>query len=77
MNPLSDLVKKGRGVSKEGRTSQERAFNTIKEKLRQAPILRFSDYDHHFILYTDVSEHSVGGCFAQKVDADGERSLFF
>ena len=39
---------------------QQRVFEYLKERLIQAPILIYSDFEKLFILYTDTSETGLG-----------------
>ena len=45
---------------------QQQAFEEIKQKLIESPILRFPDLDKKFYLTTDASSISVGAVLAQK-----------
>jgi hypothetical protein len=35
---------------------QQRAFDFLKERLLQAPIFTYSDFEQPFIIYTDASD---------------------
>ena len=47
-------------------SEQENAFNTLKRKMMETPILAHPDYDKEFILYTDASYQELGFILAQK-----------
>ena len=53
---------------------QEKAFNILKQKMMEAPILAHPDYDKEFILYTDASYIGLGFILAQK-DKQGKEYL--
>jgi hypothetical protein len=57
-----------------GGWSQEcqKAFDTIKEKLTQAPILRRPDYSRLFELHTDWSGVGLGAVLVQRADQGRE-----
>ena len=48
--------------------SQEWAFNDIKHLLSSEPILKLPDLNKKFILQTDASNRSLGGCILQEHD---------
>jgi len=48
--------------------SQEWAFNEIKHLLSSEPILKLPDLNKEFILQTDASNKSLGGCLLQEHD---------
>ena len=45
--------------------SQQQAFKTLKQKLKEAPILVYPNYNKEFILYTDASDLAIGAILAQ------------
>ena len=76
--PLNDLlvgqctnrkVKKTKGKFKksvlEWKESQQKAFDTLKDKLINAPILAYADYNLPFVLYTDASNTGLGAVLYQ------------
>ena len=65
--PLTDLLKDGTDWSWE--TRQETAFNTLKHKQTDAPILAYPDYGKPFMLYCDASGIGVGATLCQEIDA--------
>lgn len=48
----------------------EEAFLTLKQRLVQAPVLRFPDFSKPFILSTDASKHAVGAILSQLFDGE-------
>ena len=44
------------------------AFDELKERLTQAPVLAFADYSLQFILTTDASDSGIGGVLSQCFD---------
>ncbi|WVZ76029.1 hypothetical protein U9M48_024034 [Paspalum notatum var. saurae] len=57
--PLNELKKKG--VTFHWGTTQEKAFNTLKDKLTHAPLLQLSDFGKTFELECDASGIGIGG----------------
>jgi fatty acid-binding protein DegV len=43
----------------------QEAFNTLKEKFLEFPILRRSDFNKVFILHTNLSALGIGAIFGQ------------
>ena len=66
--PLTELTK-GRppNVVKWG-NRQESAFKEVKQVLSNEPILKLPDLNREFILQTDASNQSLGGCLLQEYD---------
>lgn len=67
--PLSDLVRKEATWS--WGAPQETAFNELKKRMTEAPILRIFDYDRPAILETDASDYALGATLLQ--EHDGKR----
>ncbi len=61
--PLNRLLRKGEPWV--WSDEQQRAFDTLKEKLTTAPILAFPDFKSSFTLYTDASNSGLGAVLAQ------------
>ena len=66
IKPLTDLFKTD--VRFTWGTEQQTAFETIKQKLVEAPILKFPDLEKQFILTTDASTAAIGAVLSQKSD---------
>ncbi|WVZ71195.1 hypothetical protein U9M48_019810 [Paspalum notatum var. saurae] len=62
--PLNELTKKG--VTFHWGTTQEKAFNTLKDKLTHAPLLQLPDFDKTFELECDASGIGIGGVLLQE-----------
>src|SRR5205823_610550 len=54
------------------RESQQKAFEELKEKLIQYPILSYPDYEKEFILITDASGRGLGAVLSQLNDKGKE-----
>jgi RNase H-like domain found in reverse transcriptase/Integrase zinc binding domain/Reverse transcriptase (RNA-dependent DNA polymerase) len=73
-SPLTDLLKKDRPFA--WTPTQETAFNTLKEALTHAPVLRPADPSLPFTLTTDASSFAIGGVLSQD-DGSGARPVCF
>ncbi|WVZ70415.1 hypothetical protein U9M48_019086 [Paspalum notatum var. saurae] len=62
--PLNELTKKG--VTFHWGTTQEKAFNTLKDKLTDAPLLQLPDFGKTFELECDASGIGIGGVLLQE-----------
>jgi hypothetical protein len=69
--PLHELTKKG--VSFNWGPTHQQAFDTVKSKLTQAPLLQLPDFDKMFELECDVSGLGIGGVLLQ----GGKHVAFF
>ena len=47
---------------------QQKAFDVLKTKLTEAPVLAYTNHDEYFILDTDASNHSIGAELLQVQD---------
>ena len=66
VQPLNDLLKKD---TKFNWTEDcEQAFNVLKIKLIEAPILRYPQFDKEFVLAVDSSQYSIGYVLSQEHD---------
>jgi len=63
-SPIYDLFRKE--VKFQWTQQQQLAFNELKTRLTQAPILRRPDWTQEFILQTDASAMGLGAVLAQK-----------
>ena len=54
---------------------QDAAFNTLKQKMTEAPILAHPDYDKEFILYTDASYQGLGFILSQEDEQGKEHPV--
>lgn len=64
--PLNMLTRKE--VKWKWSTDQDKAFNTLKEKLTESPVLGYPDFNSTFVLYTDASNHGIGAVLQQNID---------
>ena len=67
-DPLNMLLQKG--VLYTWDNAQQKAFDALKKKLTEAPILRRPDHKRPFELHTDWSKEGLGAVLAQR-DAEG------
>jgi 8-oxo-dGTP pyrophosphatase MutT (NUDIX family) len=56
---------------------QQEAFETLKRKMTEAPILAHPDYDKPFILYSDASYSGLGHILAQKGNDSKEHVILY
>eukprot|EP00833_Pecoramyces_ruminatium_P004031 jgi/Orpsp1_1/1178063/evm.model.c7180000063880.1 len=68
--PLCSLLRKN--VKYTWKNDQETSFNTLKERLINAPILKFPNFEKEFIIRTDASYDGFGGVLLQKDDESGK-----
>ena len=64
--PLHALTRKN--VEFEWTPDCQRAFETLKEKLIQAPVLAYPDFERSFVLETDASAKGLGAVLSQRQD---------
>jgi hypothetical protein len=57
-------------------TECQSAFDELKEKLTQAPVLAFADYNFQFILTTDACDSGIGGVLSQSFEGVEKPVLF-
>jgi 8-oxo-dGTP pyrophosphatase MutT (NUDIX family)/predicted aspartyl protease len=63
-DPLYKLLKKD--TVYEWTDLQQQAFENLREKLTQAPVVQYPDFNRPFLLYTDASQIGIGAVLAQK-----------
>jgi len=68
--PLCSLLKKNQKFI--WKSEQEESFKILKERLINAPILKFPNFEKEFIIRTDASYEGVGGVLLQKDDETGK-----
>jgi len=61
--PLTKLTKKSEKF--EWTAEQQNAFETLKEKLMTAPVLKYPDFTEEFIVTTDASAFAIGAVLSQ------------
>ncbi len=72
--PLHQLTEKDRKFAWTEQCSA--AFQTLKKKLTEAPLLAHPDFSQPFILDTDASDLAIGSVLSQKIDGV-ERAVAF
>ena len=70
--PLLDLLKKDAPFS--WKEKQQTAFDYLKKKLIEAPILQYPDFNKPFVLFTDASGDGIGAVLSQLND-DGKECV--
>ena len=73
--PMNDLLKKD--IPFKWTTKQQVAFDRLKERLIQAPVLAYPDFERPFVLYTDASGTGLGAVLAQKQDDNLEHVIAY
>ncbi|MGR0227424.1 ribonuclease H family protein, partial [Klebsiella pneumoniae] len=75
VEPLSELLKKGKVIVKSPQT--EEAIATCKAQLSRPPVLAYPDFTRPFIVTTDTSQVAMGAVMSQ-LGLDGtERPVEF
>ena len=64
--PLTELIKKDAPFHWTDR--QQNAFETLKQKLCEAPVLKYPDFNKNFVLTTDASNEGLGAILSQSQD---------
>ena len=72
--PLTKLTRKNERFIWDDDTQQ--AFEYLKKKLTEAPILGYPDVNRPYSLYTDASDYSVGGILTQDTP-EGEKVICY
>src|ERR1044071_10077047 len=73
--PLFELTKKDQPY--EWKESQSKAFEILKEKLINLPVLIYSNFEKEFILLTDASKIALGAILSQKDDNNKEHPIAY
>ena len=64
--PLSNLLKKGKRERVEWTTKCEQAFQTLKTKLGEPPLLIVPDFSKPFVVQTDASNVGIGAVLTKR-----------
>src|SRR3989337_651521 len=72
---MNDLLKKD--IPFKWTTKQQIAFDRLKERLIQAPMLTYPDFERPFTLYTDASGTGLGAVLAQKQEDNLEHVIAY
>jgi len=70
--PLTELTKKN--IKFQWGSSQQQAFDKLRNELTKAPVLRNPDFEQTFIICTDASNKGVGSVLMQGFE-DGEHPV--
>ena len=65
-HPLTQLLKKN-NLYKWNDDAQQ-AFDALKQKLTNSPVLRYPDFDREFEIHTDASKIGLGVILSEKDD---------
>jgi len=76
-SPLTDATKKGQPNEIEWDEARSRAFQDLKRRICEPPILRLPDVSQPFILQTDASHTGVGAALLQEDSAAEKRPVAF
>ena len=63
MSPIIDYMKQGEFVWTKAAT---KAFNEVKQKMTEAPVMRLPDFTKPFEVECDTSGIGIGGVFSQE-----------
>ena len=66
--PLTDMTKKGEPDVLRWNCKSEEAYEELKRRLSQHPILRLPQFDKEFILTTDASQKGIGVVLSQEYE---------
>ena len=72
---MLDLLKKD--VPYQWGEKQQKALNFLKERLTDAPILQYPDFQKPFIVLTDASGTGLGAVLSQLDDDGNERVIAY
>jgi len=75
--PLTDTTKKGQPNEVQWNEVRDRAFQDLKRRICEPPILRLSDVLQPFILQTETSHIGVGAALLQEDAASEKRPVAF
>jgi hypothetical protein len=73
--PITQLMKKDRDIK--WNEPQQKAFEELKQKLIEHPVLRYPDFDKEFIVATDASDIALGAVLMQKDENGKEYSIAY
>ena len=68
--PLTEQTRKGKPNLIKWEKEQEQAFQTLKAKLADDPILHLPDVERQFILRTDASDNRIGAVLLQENEGE-------
>ncbi|CAG8466295.1 15105_t:CDS:2 [Cetraspora pellucida] len=73
--PLNNLLKKV--ISYKWTSREQGAFELLKLKLTQAPLLAYPNFDHPIILFTDAFDIALGAILSQEDNEGRERVISY
>ena len=73
--PISKILKKGAIINWEGEPSI--AFQEMKSAIKNAPVLRTSDYEKHMHIFSFASFHTIATVLLQRNDNGNEQPVAF
>src|ERR1043165_5937488 len=73
--PMNKFLRKG--IKFEWKEEQEKAFEVLKEKLTEAPILQYPDFEKQFIIFTDASNKGLGAVLSQLDNKEKKRVIIY
>jgi len=75
--PLTDLTSAKKAEQWRWTEREQLAFETLRQKVCEAPVLATMSPGRPFLLYTDASGTAVGCCLAQRNDAGDEHPIAY
>ena len=75
--PLTDITRSKKNPKFKWTTAAQNAFEYLKQKIIEEPILAQPNYDKPFILATDASDYAIGGILGQLDENGKERIVKF
>jgi hypothetical protein len=73
--PINNLLNKDIGF--EWKEEQEKAFEELKKRLMETPVLQYPDFNKSFIICTDASEKGLGAVLEQLDDEGKEKPVAY
>ena len=73
--PINSLLNKDIGF--EWKEEQEKAFEELKKRLMETPVLQYPDFNRSFIICTDASEKGLGAVLEQLDDEGKEKPVAY
>ena len=67
VQPMTNLLRKGKHFK--WQQEQQAAFELLKQRLTEAPVLACPDFSHTFVLQTDASDMGIAAVLTQEIEA--------
>ncbi|KAJ1184471.1 hypothetical protein NDU88_001277 [Pleurodeles waltl] len=77
VSPLTELMSKKQPRLVNWTEACQKAFDSLKEAMCTAPVLKAPDYSQEFIVQTDASEHGIGAVLAQLNEEGSDQPVVF